>query len=116
MACVDLLKIVSQNSYTGRTSSLGATTQFTPSADGNFMLMAYIEGDTTNGGSIDVEFSYSDNNGSSSQPGGTLNSGQVGNANKVSFVHAVSGQAISVSATVSSGTVTYSLFVVVVQL
>jgi hypothetical protein len=120
MACVDLGQIVAKQSWTGRSSALGSTTIYTPSASGLFRVSAYLEVASGSITSVNAFLAYTDDHHTPNATYyglGSLVSGDYNNSGTVQAYafRAAASAAISVS-TNYSGTGSYDFYVVLEQL
>lgn len=121
MSCVDLPQIVAKQSWLSQSSALAATTIYTPSADGLFRVSAYIEVSSGSTRAPSAQMTWTDDHAAQN------NSGLLGGVDVAgnwtingSFAtrafRATSGNPIQISTSLSAGTGTYDLYVVIEQL
>lgn len=107
--------IVARENFLSRTVGLSSTTIFTPDEDGEFIIGMFLEGDATNGGPLQANYSYTNDNGSSGDNTGSFN-GSPGQRSLLQYIHALSGQPIQISVSSFSGSASYNLFVTLISL
>jgi|SRR5882762_9368925 len=107
--------IAAQRSFLNQTAGFGATTIFTPTVAGEFVIGMFLEGDATNGGPLQAGYSYTNDNGPSGDNTGSFN-GSKGQRSLLQYFHAVAGQPIQVNVPSFSGTASYNLFVTLISL
>lgn len=118
--------IVADTSFLSQTASIGTTTLFTPSADGNYEVLVYIRSHATIPtmvSTMDATLSWTDEVGalSASMVGAGANDGRLsnagGNPNQTVFIRATSGNPIQFSSTYTSGAGSdaFDVYVVVVK-
>jgi hypothetical protein len=100
---------------TSQTSSVSATTFYTPSADGDFLVTVYNSCGSGTGTSSETDIDYTDEFRTYT---GTIetSAGNNGNARVLYPLHAASGQPIQYSTTYSGGTAACDTFVKLVKL
>lgn len=117
--------VVAKQAFLAQSSSLSATAIFTPAADGDFMVVTYVEltafSHPTGSGGVGSTVSWMDSISSNSSPGAQANSGVGSPAVGAGFqnsIRSASGNPIEVSTSFGSAdpSQTYNLYVTVIQL
>jgi len=111
--------VVAKYAATGQTASIGSTTLFTPSEDGDYELSIYISSDSNNGGNASVFVIWVDENRSHNFNSASV-SGSMGNetGSAATVIHATAGNPIQFSISYSAGTppsIAYDVFITLVK-
>lgn len=124
---------VAEQSFLTQTASIGSTTLYTPDSDGNFRVSVYSSSTKSMGSSVGMcpFLSWTDDTQAHTAQslvqndgeGACLNSGGSGSdaaiyGHAIWFIHALSGQAISISTSVGSvpASTSYNMYVEVEKL